>query len=265
MKPFRILSIVAVMALLLAACGQGQPAAQGLLGAIKQRSQLVVGTSADYPPYESVDASGNYVGFDMDLVREIGKRMGVEVKVQDMPFDSLIAAVQEKKIDAVIAAMQATPERQEQVDFTVVYRMPKDSFIVTQDSTIVMNSPKDAAGHTIGVQTGTAQEKWVQENLVTPGLTKSDQVFSYERADIAARDLAAGRIEILYILADAGQSLVDQMGLKVALLTDETIAGGQAIAIPKGETALKAELDRIIGDMEKDGTLKQLLDKAGIP
>jgi polar amino acid transport system substrate-binding protein len=79
---------------------QTAPAAdEGLLGTIKERGRIIVGTSADYPPYESIDAEGNFVGFDMDLIRAIAEKLGVEVEFQDMPFDSLIAAVQEGKID----------------------------------------------------------------------------------------------------------------------------------------------------------------------
>ena len=260
--------VMVIVGLLLAACGspsQTTSTEQGLLGQIKQRKTLVVGTSADYPPYESVGPDGAFVGLDMDIIREVGKRMGVEVKVQDLGFDSLIASLQEKKVDAVISAMQATPQRAEKVDFSVVYHMPKDAFLVSGASTIAIADPKDAAGKTIGVQTGTAQEKWVMENLVKPGLTKEDQVFRYERVDDAARDLTSGRIEVLMILADAAQALVDKMGLKIALSTEETIVAGQAIALPKGETALKAEVDRIITEMQQDGTLKKIQDQWKIP
>ena len=103
------------------------------------------------------------------------------------------------------------------------------------------------------------------ENLVKPGLTKEDQVFRYERVDDAARDLTSGRIEVLMILADAAQALVDKMGLKIALSTEKTIVAGQAIALPKGETALKAEVDRIITEMQQDGTLKKIQDQWKIP
>ncbi len=237
----------------------------GLLATILQRGTFNVATSADYPPYESVDQSGVFTGFDMDLIQEVAKRMGVTAKIQDMGFDSLVAAVQTKKVDAVIAAMQATPARAQQVDFTMIYHMPKDAFLVSGKSSLTFAQPTDAAGKNIGVQTGSVQETWIVNNLVKPGLTKDSQVFRYERVDDAARDLVAGRIDVLMILGDAAQALVDKMGLKIALLTDKTIVAGQAIAIPKGETALKARLDQIISDMQSDGTIQKLQDKYKIP
>ncbi len=263
-RTYWFLAALMIAAIMLAGCAPSTPAATGLLATIKQKGEIVVATSADYPPYESVDKAGNFTGFDVELMQEVGKRMGVKVKFQDLGFDALIASVQEKKVDAVIAAMQATPARLEKVDFSAEYHRTKDAFVVSSKSTLTINDPKDAAGKAIGVQTGTTHDTWVTENLVKPGLTKADQVFRYERADDAGRDLAAGRIEILMVNAEPAQDLAKNLGLKVALITDKTITAGQAIAIPKGETALKAELDRIIKEMQSDGTIKKLQDKYAV-
>jgi polar amino acid transport system substrate-binding protein len=241
-----------------AAADQPAAADEGLLGTIKERGRLIVGTSADYPPYESINAEGEFVGFDMDLARAIGEKLGVEVEFQDMPFDSLIAAVQEGKIDVIIAAMQATPERDETVDFSVVYRPTKDAFLGAADSTIELATGDDAAGYSIGAQTGTVQEKWVQDYLVGGGLTPADQAFSYERADQGGLDVQNGRIDLLLIDAEPAIALAEQLGLKVLLITDSTAAAGKAIAMPQGETALKAELDRLIQELTDDGTLTEI-------
>lgn len=275
MRKFSILwAVVVIAALLLSACTAVQPGAtsgaassgaadqaaadEGLLGQIKERGKIVVGTSADYPPYESIDADGKFVGFDMDMARAIGEKLGVEVEFQDMPFDSLIAAVQEGKIDVVIAAMQATPERDETVDFSMPYRPTKDAFLGAADSTIELTTGDDAAGHSIGAQTGTVQEKWVQDHLVAGGLTPADKAFSYERADQGGLDVQNGRIELLLIDAEPAIALADQLGLKVLLITDSTAAAGKAIAMKQGETALKAELDKIIEGFQGDGTLTKI-------
>ncbi len=285
----QILTILALIAVIAAisACG-GTPAAQptqppaqptqppaqptqppaqaeGKLAQIRAAGKLVVGTSADYPPYESIDANGNFVGFDMDLIRAIGEKLGVEVEIRDMPFDSLIASLQEGKIDAVIAAMQATAERDEKVDFTIPYRMTKDAFIGAGDSTIIMTKPEDAAGLIIGVQTGTVQEGWIQKNLVATGLTPADKVFSYERADQAALDLASGRLQLVLMDAEPALELAQKNNLKVLLVTETTAEGGKSIAIPEGASDLKAELDGIIQGLIDDGTIKALEEKHGLP
>jgi polar amino acid transport system substrate-binding protein len=268
-----IMLIVALLAL--SACtpvrpaatsgGGDAPAATGKLAEIQAAGKLVVGTSADYPPYESIDADGNFIGFDMDLIRAIGAELGVEVEIQDMPFDTLIASVQEGKIDAVIAAMQATAERDEQVDFTIPYRMTKDAFIGAGDTAIVIEQAADAAGKSIGAQTGTVQERWIQENLVATGLTAADQISSYERADLAALDVANGRIELLLMDAEPAVTLAEQNGLKILLITETTAEGGKSIAILDGATDLKAELDRIIQQLIDDGTVQRIQEENGLP
>ncbi len=263
-RHMHLLILLVIGILLMVSCQQAAAPEEGYLSTIKEKGTLVVGTSADYPPYESVDQAGNFVGFDIELITEVGKRLGVTVEVKDMAFDALIAAVQEKKVDAVIAAMQASPERDEKVDFSVPYHWQKDAFIVGGDSTLVLNSALDAAGHSIGVQTGTIQEKWALENLVPKG-TSEDQIFRYERVDQGALDVSAGRVEILFINADPAQKLADELGLKIALITSETVVGGQSIALPEGEAALKAELDKIIEALEKEGFIQQLQEKWGIP
>lgn len=242
------------------------PAAdEGLLGTIKERGRIIAGTSADYPPYESIDAEGNFVGFDMDLMRAVAEKLGVEVEFQDMPFDSLIAAVQEGKIDVVIAAMQSTPERDETVDFSMDYRPTKDAFLGAADSAIELATGLDAAGYSIGAQTGTVQEGWVQEALVGAGLTAADQVFSYERADQGGLDVQNGRLDLLLIDAEPAIALAEQLGLKILLITDSTAASGKAIAMPEGETALKAELDAIIQGLIDDGTMAQIEEANALP
>jgi polar amino acid transport system substrate-binding protein len=272
-------ALVVVAALVLSGCtavaptsgGAAAPAADaaatdtGLLGTIQERGRIIVGTSADYPPYESIDAEGNFVGFDMDLMRAIAEKMGVEVEFQDMPFDSLIAAVQEGKIDVVIAAMQSTPERDETVVFSMDYRPTKDAFLGAADSTLELATGLDAAGHSIGAQTGTVQEGWIQSALVDAGLTPADQVFSYERADQGGLDVQNGRLDLLLIDAEPAIALAEQLGLKILLITDSTAAAGKAIAMPEGEAALKAELDTIIQGLMDDGTMAQIEEANALP
>lgn len=253
MKRFSMLLVlVLAFSMLLAACGA-------------EKNVLVVGTSADYPPYESKDTTTNeFIGFDMDLIREIGKRIGMEVEIRDMAFDSLIAAVQEGKVDAVIAAMQTSPERLEKVDFSEGYHLQKDAFLVAGDSTLVLNTAQDAAGLKIGVQTGTLQEEWVLENLVPLG-TAEDQIFRYERVDQGALDVKAGRIDVLFINADPATELAKSSGLKIGLITGETVTGAQSIAVQKGNTELLDKINKALAEMQADGTVEQLQQKWNIP
>ncbi len=259
MKRFQFCWVLALVpAFLLTAFGIGTVGAADHLSVVKQHGEIVVGTSADYPPYESVDKDGNFVGFDMDIVREIGKRMGLKVKIKDMGFDTLIAALQQKKIDLIIAAMQGTAEREEKVDFSIPYNYVKDAFLTSTKADVKMTKALDAAGKNIGVQTGTIQDTWIVDNLIKPGLTRKNQLFRYERVDNAGLDLAAGRIDLVLIQSKPAKDLVAKKDkLKIALVTTETIKAGQCIAMPNGESALKAELDRIITQLKNEGWINK--------
>jgi polar amino acid transport system substrate-binding protein len=128
---------------------------------------VTVGTSADFPPFEYIE-NGQFVGFDMDLMREIAKIAGFELKFVDMSFDSLIPALRAGQIDVAAAAMTITEERKKVVDFSMPYWTADQSIIVKADSdlTITVLFGK----YRIGVQTGTTGDLWCTENLVQKGL-----------------------------------------------------------------------------------------------
>ena len=92
MKKFQIFALVMIVLLTLTACGQKTP--ENRLEAVQQAGKIVVGTSADYEPWEYKDESDEFVGIDMEIMREVARRMGVEVEFQDLGFDTLVAAVE---------------------------------------------------------------------------------------------------------------------------------------------------------------------------
>lgn len=218
---------------------------------IEQEGKIVVGTSADYPPFEFVDEDGNYAGFDIALMNEIAKRLGVEVEWQDIGFDGLIGSLQTKKIDAVIAAMSATAERDEQVDFTQPYYIGMDAILVAEGADFEITSKEDMAGKKIAVQAGTIQEGWVDENM------GDEDISRYERAEQAVMDLKSGRVDLVAMDFFAASNYLKEGGVVLALET-EFASEHMAIAIPEGSSALQAELDKIIKELQAEGFIDQL-------
>lgn len=253
--PCSVLLIVAIT-LVLCACGPKEPANH--LEAIKQEGKLVAGTSADYPPFESVDENGNMVGFDIDLINEIGKRMGVEVEIQDMPFDSLIAGVQEEKIDLSIAAFNYTEERDKTVDFTDAYYYAEDGFLVAEDFAGEITAPEDAAQYKVGVQTGATADSWATENLLDAGLMSEENLFRYERMDQAALDVKAGRIDILITDYIPAQALAGELGGLKVVYHAEVSTGPVNIIVPEGDVELTNALNEIIADLLEEGFIDEL-------
>ena len=119
--------------------------------------EIKFGTSANYPPFEFIDASNKIVGFDIDLIDALSKKIGFDYKIVNMGFDGLIPAVKSGKIDAIISGMSETEERKKAVDFTDSYFNTTNIFI-KQASNDALKTKDGLVGKKIGVQIGTIQE-----------------------------------------------------------------------------------------------------------
>jgi polar amino acid transport system substrate-binding protein len=257
-KAFFAFLLTVVLLFTLAACAPATPATH--LEAIKKAGVIKVGTSADYAPFESVDASGNKVGFDIDLMTETAKRLGMKLEWVDMPFDILIAAVQAGKIDMAVSAFNYSEERAQKVDFTDAYFTSEDAFVVGENFTGKINNPEDVAKFKVGAQTGTTQDGWLTDNLVKKNLLPETNLFRYDRVDQAALDLKNGRIDILMADYIPAQSLEKQGGIKI-IYHGVLSTGPVNMVIPKGDKDLGAALNGIIKSLQNEGFIQKLAEK----
>lgn len=255
---WKLFVLLAVASLLLAACG---PQSGSKLDAIKQAGVITVGTSADYPPFEYIDESGNKTGFDIDLMEEIGRRMGVKVEWVDMPFDSLIAAVQEGKIDISISAFNYSEDRDKVVDFSTAYYTSEDAFTVAEGFGGVINNPEDVAAFTVGVQIGTTQDAWITETLVDTGLMPAANLLRYDRADQAALDLKNGRIQVMFSDAVPAQALAQKLGGLQVVYTGVLSSGPMNIVLPEGDTELAEAINQVLDELISEGFVDALAVK----
>lgn len=157
-----------------------------------QNEKYTVGTSADWPPFEWVDENGNYVGFDMDVMRAIALIKGYEVKIRDMSFDALIPALKAGKVDIVAAGLTITPERDKVIDYTKAYWDANQGVLVRKDSDLNIVTAL-SMGHKVGAQRGTTQAGWLQDNLVNKGV--DIELKLYDTNDLAIMDLKNKRID----------------------------------------------------------------------
>jgi polar amino acid transport system substrate-binding protein len=255
---YTLFSLLVVFGLLLSACGGG---AKSHMESIKAVGVIKVGTSADYPPFEFVDASGNKTGFDIDLMTEIAKRLNLKLEWVDMPFDSLIAGVQEGKIDASISAFNYSEERDKVVDFSDQYYLGEDAFMVAEGFAGTIAKPEDVTAYKIGVQTGTTQDGWLTDNLVTPGKMPEGNLFRYDRADQAALDLKNGRIDVMFADLIPAEALAKQVGgLKIAY-KDVLSSGPMNIVIPEGDKELAQAINDVLKQLQSEGFIDGLAVK----
>ncbi|WP_448516120.1 basic amino acid ABC transporter substrate-binding protein [Pseudothermotoga sp.] len=217
---------------------------------------VTVGTSADFPPFEYIE-NGQFVGFDMDLMREIAKIAGFELKFVDMSFDSLIPALRAGQIDVAAAAMTITGERKMVVDFSMPYWTADQSIIVKADSdlTITVLFGK----YRIGVQTGTTGDLWCTENLVEKGLLPERNLKRYDTFILALSDLLNGNIDAIVLDSPVANRFAATKPVKVVGII---VTGEQyGIAVKKGNKELLDKINQALKTLIETGKINELIDK----
>ena len=259
MKKYLLLTVTLILVgAMLVGCASESTS---VLDKIQEAKKVTVGTSADYPPYEYIDEAGNKAGFDIELMAEIAKRMGVELEWVDMPFDSLVAAVAGGKLDMSISCFNYSEERDQQVDFSDPYYTSQDAFLVAEGFTGTITDPAEIVQYKIGVQSGTVQDDWVTTELIETGLMPESKLSRYERVDQAALDLQAGRIDVLVADSVPAQALIKQFGGFKIVYEVQLYTGPINIVLPEGDKALRDEVNKIIKQLQDEGFIDQLAVK----
>ena len=219
--------------------------------------RLVFGTSADYQPFEYYDENYQITGFDAALAREIGSQLGLQVELSDIAFEALPAALQIGEIDAAIAAISVSPERQQVMDFTNVY-FTSDDMVLARDNegTVTITKAEDLVPFRVGVQRGSIYATWLQENLVDTGLMPEDKLLQYAKAEDAVRDLRENRNDLVVMDKLAAEEYIMQGGVITA--GENLNAQLFAIALPKGAPTLQAQLNSTLTELLNDGTIARL-------
>ncbi len=230
------------------------------LESIKSKGKLVIGTSADYPPYEfhkEVDGEDKIVGFDVAVSEELAEDLGVELEIKDMDFDGLLVAAQAGKIDLVVAGINPTDERRENVDFSDVYYKAENGFIVRKGEEDSINSLEDLKGKKIGVQKGSVQETYAQETF------KDSEIKSLAKVTDLIIDLDSNKIDgILVNLPVAEINCEKNQKLGISKFIIEDMEQGAAVAMKKGSADLQNEVNKTIKRLKDEGKIDEFVKEA---
>jgi ABC-type amino acid transport substrate-binding protein len=226
---------------------------------VTSSGKIVFGTSADYKPFEYYDSNYQIVGFDPSIARELSSRLGLQVQLVDIPFEGLNAALQTGQIDAAIAAISVTPERQTYLDFSNVYYTSQDAVLARQGSGIKITTPVQLAPYRVGVQRGTTYESYLQKTLIDTGLMPVNNLFVYEKPEHAVRDLKAGRLDLVLMGRIPAEEYLLEGGLEFA--GESLNSQLYAIAFQKGAVNLVARINEALIQMQNDGTIARLANE----
>ena len=274
MKKIIALSLVLVMSLgLFAACGsttentgnnevaQNNDATQNNDAAeVKtvEAGKLIMATNAAFPPYEYIEGDA-IIGIDAEIAKAIADKLGLELEIVDMEFDSIIESVKGGKADIGLAGMTVTPERQEEVNFTESYATGVQVVIVTEDSKItsVDDLFADGAKTLIGVQRNTTGDLYTTWDLEDEGKATIER---YSKGADAVQALKTGKVDCVVIDNEPAKAFVQEVeGLKI--LDTEYVEEMYAAAMSKDNEALYNAVNEALKALIADGTIQGIIDK----
>lgn len=231
-----------------------------LLSVSAMAESMVMGSSIDFAPYEYYDdATGEIVGIDVEIAKAVAEKLGCELEIVDMQFDSIIAAVVSGKVDFGMSGFTVTEERKQSVNFSSTYTTSVQSIIVPEDSAITsvddLFNPENA--YNIGVQIGTTGDLFITDDIAANGLKHN--VMQYNKAPDAVIALNSGKVDCVIIDEQVAISFVNNNeGLK---LLDTAYAYEEyAICFPK-ESELYDSFNAALEELIADGTVQAIIDK----
>lgn len=223
------------------------------LNTIKRRGKLIIGTEPTFPPFEFVDEKNQIVGFDIDIANELAKRLGVKLEIVSLPFDSLIPALQQGKIDLIIAGMTITEERAKVVDFSKPYFEANQAIVVRGDSKFQPKKIDDLVGKKVAVQLGTTGDLVVSK-------VKGIEVVRFQKFTDAFLELQNGRVDAVVLDEAPAKAYVRKFPkfiLSAVIDTGETYG----IAVKKGNRELLNFVNQTLDILKSTGVYNKLIQK----
>jgi polar amino acid transport system substrate-binding protein len=251
-----------------AATGSDTEAAPGgKLAAIKEAGEIYMYTNAEFPPYEYIGEGGEIVGVDVEIGKAIAEKLGVELKIENAPFDGIVASIATGKGDLAITGLTITDERKEAVDFSVPYVDSVQYLIVPEGSKIKV--VEDLDGLIIGAQTGTTGEMLLSDDIKKGVLKGSKaEVKPYNSAPLAMEDLKIKRIDAVIIDEQVAKHIVNQSEGFAAIPANYTSGSPMSeqygVGIQKGNEDLLAVVDEVVSGLLSEGKIEEWLQKYSV-
>tara|TARA_B100000963_G_scaffold338270_1_gene334996 strand:+ start:21 stop:827 length:807 start_codon:yes stop_codon:yes gene_type:complete len=233
----------------------------GALDDVKSAGKFVFGLEVGYKPFEYMDDSGNLVGYDIDVSKEIGKRLGVEAVPQDTNWSTVIQTMYDGGFDLILGGMTATEKRYQRVNFSLPYMNAASGIIVLKDSGISDRS--DLGGKKVSAGAGTPQLDQLNMSAKELGLSYDGDIKSYDSDAVAYEAMRAKRIDAyastLVSLLEFAKT--DDNFTVLPFASDMWAQEWTSMAFTKEDDDLRGAFDDAIRAMKSDGTLAKIQEK----
>lgn len=264
MAPFWKLGAAAAVALTMGFVSVAQ--AGPTLDRVTKTGSMVQVMDQSYPPFSFLNDKNEMDGFDVDVAKEVAKRLNVTLKVETPAWEVITAGNWKDRWDVCICSMTPSAERAEVLDFVTVYYNTPGALVVSADDKTT-TSMQNMSGKKIGAQSGTPYESYLNKSLnLADGKPvaypfEKITVAPFASEDLAFQDLALGsgkRLDGIVGNLITLKPRIDKMPDKFRLVESNLFADPNAIAVDKGDPEWKAKIASIIDDMRKDGTLSKI-------
>ncbi|WMJ80136.1 ABC transporter substrate-binding protein [Clostridium sp. MB40-C1] len=232
----------------------------GEVDRIKKSGKLVLGTCADYPPYEfhkKVNGKDEIIGFDIEIAKEIAKDLGVKLEIKDMGFDGLIPSLQTGKVDLLISGMTPDEKRKKEVDFTKLYYKAEQAIMIRTADKDKFKSLDDFTGKKIGAQKASIQDEIAKKQI------KNASIVSLSKVTDLTLSLKTKRCDAIVVEGPVAKSYAAKNSdIMVANVKVDNIGEGAAIAVKKGSNDLVELMNKTIDKLTSEGKIDAFVIKA---
>jgi polar amino acid transport system substrate-binding protein len=221
---------------------------------VKQKNNLVIGFCAQYPPFESKTASGNFEGFDVDLGKAVGEYLGIPVTFKDGEWHGLIAGMNKGDYDMLITCMSKTNARKNNANFSEPYYDHPEIILVPKNNTDI-TSQEDLADKVVGVQMATSSERTAES---MPGLCKEIKKYNYTTE--ALLDLKYHRIDAV-VCGEPYAIMQLKKDPSFKIVNDKLNKSDIVMVLPKGHDSLTEKVNAALAHIKQDGTYQKIYTK----
>ena len=259
MKKIEKLISLILAVLMLALCMTGCGSKGKTLKTLKKDGELVIATSPDFPPFEELQADGSVTGIEIDILNLICEKLGVNLVIKQMEFDSVVPGIQVGKFDMGVSGISVTPDRQKNVLFTDPYCLAAQSIVVPAGSPITCKA--DLAGKKVSVQSGTTAEQFC--------MAEGYEVLSYIANSDAELAAVNGKVDAWVIddltAADMVKVYNSENPGALVILDEAMTTEPYAFAMPFGYEEIVEEINGILKELVENGTVSAIFEKFEAP